>query len=120
MAEQVWGDVPSPAKRLAGAAELLEDQERTFLYDNRAFFPLSEEETHILKLADIAAGMLECVQERALGNRFMRAPYERFAEYYVEMGRQANVTYDENSIPTEAKTFNAIQTLWEQANESER
>jgi 5'-deoxynucleotidase YfbR-like HD superfamily hydrolase len=110
MAEQVWGDIPSPAKRLNGVNETLEKHEESLLVDNHAYFPLTESEERILKLADCAAGMLECVQERALGNRFVEAAFEKFVGYYEKVP----------AIPINDavrwKLCNAIIKLWEQAN----
>ena len=110
MAEQVWGDVPSPAKRLNGVSDTLERHEYQTLIDNNAYFPLTETEEYTLKLADLAAGMLECVVERGLGNKFVVEPFQRFAAYYRELGLGSL------NISQEAQIYRAIQHLWEQAN----
>lgn len=110
MAEQVWGDIPSPAKRLNGQREAINQAERGTLIDNLAYFPLNQEETKLLKLADCAAGMLECVEERALGSKFVIPVFKRLAGYYDEV--------DWSSAIKAAELQAAIHKLWEQANGS--
>lgn len=115
MAEQVWGDIPAPAKRLHGQRETINAAEKQTLLENLACFPLtSEEDVRVLKLADCAAGMLECVEERALGNKFVIQVFEKFAGYYEELGYKPRTT---EALPDVAeRIYVVLHQLWEQAN----
>jgi 5'-deoxynucleotidase YfbR-like HD superfamily hydrolase len=84
LAEKAFGDIPAPAKRLMGIRETLNSYEADFLKDNELFFELFDEEKMILKAADIFDGMLFCVHERALGNKFLSRTYDIYRSYATE------------------------------------
>jgi 5'-deoxynucleotidase YfbR-like HD superfamily hydrolase len=81
LAEKVYGDTPAPAKRALGIRATINNLEAQFLEANEAMFELTDDERQILKLADILDGMLRCVYERMLGNRWVDVVYQRFHGY---------------------------------------
>lgn len=108
LAEQVYGDIPAPTKRLLGYDKQMETKlEEDFLDKNDLGWTLDEGDKRILKIADKLAGMIECCQERALGNRFAEAPFRRFSEYADEL-------IDITSY-NEVETKEAIERMWRDA-----
>lgn len=103
--EVIWGDLPSPTKKLLNQGdETFTEHESAMLRDNLMEFPLTAAEQEILKLADRMAGMLDCIHERTLGNRYMELPYQRFSGYVQQL-----LTLDEQHW----KVLNALNDLWE-------
>lgn len=106
-AEQLWGDIPSPAKKYLGLRETLTSLERTTLALNNMEFELTPHEAHILKIADNMDGLLSSIRERRLGNRNAEPCYERFHEYTLKLLPEP---------PLEAMAWNVlreIEVLWE-------
>jgi 5'-deoxynucleotidase YfbR-like HD superfamily hydrolase len=106
LAEKAFGDIPAPTKRSLGMRKTCSDLEDKFLADNNLSFDLNEEENRILKLADIFDGMLFCVHERALGNRFVEPTYYVFKGYIT------------NEIPMNQRQHDIMQLIdkmWEEA-----
>jgi len=93
MAEQVWSDVSAPAKRALEIGDLLDKNENKTLAENNMLFTLTLGQKFVLKLADCMEGMLSCIHERRLGNRYAEAPYERFHSYVAELVRNVS-SYD--------------------------
>lgn len=104
-AEQVVGDVPSPTKKMLGSDVMFLRTEVKLLQDNCAEFLLTREEEHVLSIADKLAGMLECVQERALGNRNVELSFGRWAAYINNMTLTVN----------ELAVYAVVQRLWKEA-----
>jgi len=67
VAEHVFGDIPSPAKRLFNNADLRQ-QEDKLMRDNGMFTELSDWERLVLKMADLFDGLAYCTEERERGN----------------------------------------------------
>lgn len=115
MAEQLWGDMPAPAKRLLNADQQFSKAEQATLEENDMFFWLSETEKAILKIADYMEGMLSCIHERRLGNRYVEIIYQRrFRQYVIdyEQTYRRNLT---NSQSARIKVlFNALDELWKE------
>src|SRR5579859_585031 len=94
--EQIMGDMPAPTKLAmdSGAREDYEHLEHGVILNNVTFFnsieEITEEEERILKLADRMQGMLECVLEYNLGNKFMLRPFERLAQYALNTMQEGN------------------------------
>lgn len=104
-AEQVGGDMPSPAKHLLhqdGQYSLLEEG---LLNDNHLHFELTHEEKHVLNIADKFAGMLECVHERNMGNLYVARPYRRWKDYLLQL----------TLTGIELQVHAVIEQLWKEA-----
>lgn len=102
LAEQLTGDIPSPAKRDLNIGADLEDLERDVM--RTAGFPqpvLGPSELRTLKLADLAQGALTCVRELQLGNSRMRIVLDRYISYAEKMNLQG----------VEAELFNTIKEM---------
>lgn len=86
LAEQITGDIPSPAKRDHYHAGNFDELERRLINESGLKFPyLTAHEKRVLKLADIAHGALFCVRELELGNRRMRVVLQRYQQYAESM-----------------------------------
>ncbi len=86
LAEHQTGDIPSPAKREYGIGDQVDKLERRLMLEAGIMFPeLNPEDARTLKLADIAHGALFCLREMSLGNRRMRAVYDRYMSYAHQM-----------------------------------
>ena len=87
LAEQVTGDTPSTAKRLYGITDQVSALEDSVMAAAGLAFPnLTDYEKRILKLADVAQGAMFCSREISLGNRRMRAVFDRYMSYAADMG----------------------------------
>lgn len=86
LAEQLTGDIPSPAKRSLGIQEVVGHREATILQNNNIDYEsrLTGTELRVLKLADALDGMVFCVHEHTLGNKAMRQIFNRFKTYVKE------------------------------------
>lgn len=102
LAEQQTGDIPSPAKREYGIADQVEGLELRLMREAGLHYPpLTPSEERTLKLADIAHGALFCIREMSLGNRRMRAVYDRYISYAKQM----------LLIGNEVELFNLIEEM---------
>ena len=95
LAEHQTGDIPSPAKREFGIGGRVDElEERLMSYVGIHMPNLSTEDKRILKLADIAQGAMFCARELSLGNKRMRAIFDRYISYAEEMsldGRERQI-----------------------------
>lgn len=102
LAEQVVGDIPSPAKRRFDLGKRLDELEHSVILEAGIEQPeLNDEEVRVLKLADIAQGALFCAREMQLGNVRLIPVYARYLQYAVEMGIEGR----------EEMLFNAITEI---------
>ena len=102
LAEQVVGDIPSPAKRQFGLGQRLDKLELSIIEEAGIENPaLTDEETRILKLADIAQGALFCAREIQLGNVRLIPVFTRYIIYASEKNLEGR----------EAHLFNAIREI---------
>jgi 5'-deoxynucleotidase YfbR-like HD superfamily hydrolase len=102
LAEQVVGDIPSPAKRQSGLGQHLDKLELAIIEDAGIENPaLTDEEARILKLADIAQGALFCAREIQLGNVRLIPVFTRYIVYASEKNLEGR----------EAHLFNAIREI---------
>jgi len=86
LAEQVTGDIPSPAKHQFGISEQVSEMEAKIMRSAGIDFPLlTLDEARILKLADLAQGALFCARELSLGNSRMRSVFDRYCSYAHDM-----------------------------------
>ncbi len=86
LAEQVTGDIPSPAKRQFGISDQVSAMEAKIMRSVGIDFPmLTLEEARILKLADLAQGAMFCARDLALGNSRMRSVFDRYYRYAFDM-----------------------------------
>lgn len=86
LAEHQTGDIPSPAKRVYGIGEQVDDLEKRLMHEAGIFYPaLTEAEARTVKLADIAQGALFCAREINTGNRKMRTVFDRYLGYAEQM-----------------------------------
>mgnify|MGYP000123094606 CR=1 FL=1 len=86
LAEHQIGDVPSPSKREFGIADQINALEERLMRSSGFPIPaLSTQDERILKLADIAQGALFCVQEMEMGNRKMKAVFDRYISYAEQL-----------------------------------
>lgn len=113
LAEQVVGDVSSPAKRKLGLGEKLDQLELGILARIGHVHTLSQYEAQIMKLADIADGMLRCCREAALGNRTVQIVYNRYADYKVQLHLEYNHAVQRDQV---REVFIAIHEMWEESN----
>jgi 5'-deoxynucleotidase YfbR-like HD superfamily hydrolase len=79
-AEQVEGDIPMPTKMRLGLQGTVSKFEADMLCDNHMYFDraLTSAERRTLALANKLAGMLECVHERSLGNRYVELAFKHW------------------------------------------
>lgn len=102
LAEQVVGDIPSPAKRRFDLGKRLDELEHAVIEEAGIQQPeLDDEEVRILKLADIAQGALFCAREMQLGNTRLAPVYARYISYAVQIGLEGR----------ESALFNAITEI---------
>lgn len=80
-AEQTVGDIPSPSKKILDTENKLSAMEADILSDFGLNVVLTPREEAILKMADILDGMLFCMSERHMGNRFISSCMGRYAGY---------------------------------------
>lgn len=83
VAEHVFGDIPSPAKRLMDS-EKLRRQEDSYMRERGLFTELTDFERCVLKIADIIDGMLYCREELARGNTTLLPIAGKYSEYLTE------------------------------------
>jgi len=95
LAEQVTGDIPSPAKREYGIGDQVDELEDRLLSESGWNYPgLTSNEKRTLKLADIASGALFCAREMELGNVRARIVFDRYMSYarsLLLVGRHAEL-----------------------------
>ena len=86
LAEQVTGDIPSPAKRQFGISDQVSSMEAKIMRSVGIDFPLlTLEEARTLKLADLAQGALFCAREISMGNSRMLPVFNRYHSYAYDM-----------------------------------
>lgn len=86
LAEHQTGDIPSPAKREYGIGDQVSELEDRLLSSAGIPMPLlSQKEQRLLKLADIAQGMLYCIRETQMGNANMGVVFHRYRSYAESM-----------------------------------
>lgn len=85
--EFIFGDIPANTKRILGSYQELENLEITALTNVGLNYSLTAEEEHVLKLADVLAGLIFCVREIQLGNASpaMAEIKERYISYIGKM-----------------------------------
>jgi len=113
LAEHLVGDVSSPAKRafpdLKKAVDKVEDFELTKAGFNYTA-GLTEDETAILKCADLMDGMMWCVRERMMGSKVAVGIYKNFSNYYIGKGKYTG--------DLGLELFKIIDNMWRNANGS--
>jgi len=89
--EIATGDIPSPVKKALGKGAYdewqgMEDaaKESMFPYLNGRDY-ITEEEMHILKVADNMSGLLTCLTEYRMGNRMIREIGDRYVAYLQDI-----------------------------------
>ncbi len=117
LAEQVMGDIPSPAKRaLETKVPEFINGFKTLEAERLAEHGLNWEETLVshekrwLKIADCMEGALHCVRERMMGNKFINVVFMNYRSYLAEM-KAGEIG---NSAEVELVKF--IDDMWEKAN----
>lgn len=104
-AEFVTGDIPSPAKREFGIGEHVSELEQVVLSNHGFELPDIEPEwLRVVKLADCFDGMLKCVQERRLGNRFVKEAFLNWCGYVRAMDLHEGI---------EKKLYTGILDMWD-------
>ncbi len=110
MAEQVTGDIPSPAKRLYGLSEQVHEREVQVLESSLWYWPeLDADERRVLKFADLAQGALFCHREIELGNSRFSAIYDRYMHYYRSLLPPSGPDTPESVL------FTALQELYHES-----
>lgn len=93
--EQIYGDVPSPAKKGSPVLKCAMDSlENDLMANYDLLFSLEEHELRVLKLADLYEGLWSCMQEYKMGNRIMIEPLNNFSEYIRLMSPQPGPEMD--------------------------
>lgn len=82
--EAVYGDIPSPAKRAMGNAELDTLEEKLLGDLGVVAGDLTPAEKWVLKFLDCAEGAMTCAEEHTQGNRYMRDIGLRYLTYIKE------------------------------------
>lgn len=114
MAEQLWGDIPAPGKRLLGIKELLTSCESKTLSENNALFPPTAFGNIVLKTADNMEGMLSCIHERRLGNMYAERPFVRHREYILELESPQEFGRNVSFGTRKAQLLKALDELWDE------
>ena len=85
IAESVVGDIPSPSKR-AFSLNTTELEQKVLQRSHHVDYAalLTKEEKRLLKVCDILAGLLFCVQERKFGNRHVDVSFNNYRSYIEE------------------------------------
>tara|TARA_R100001015_G_C4635048_1_gene203260 strand:- start:2483 stop:2980 length:498 start_codon:yes stop_codon:yes gene_type:complete len=95
LAEHKTGDIPSPAKREYNITEQVTSLESELMVKAGIKLPvLTEEEERTLKLADIASGMIYCIQEAQMGNNKMLKilnTYLKYTKQFFLSGREEDL-----------------------------
>lgn len=81
LAEQVTSDVSSPAKRMLGIREKLQQTENRVLEYFGLKFELTPEEANWLALADLFNQIMYYCDEAALGNKYVHVMMQRTCAY---------------------------------------
>lgn len=120
--EWLYGDIPSPSKAMLGIGAKCEDLEHElFRSVGLEPFALHQHEHRVLKLADLADGMLSCVCERALGNKLVERCYTKFSNYaWGALKRpHGGVVRQEMELdhPVAVELLDTIEELWQEANQ---
>lgn len=111
LAEQCWGDIPAPTKRALDISDEVAELEIQKLREHMLWFELTNEETRILKLADILDGMLYCLRERQLGNQLIAPVFSRYKRYFEDL-----VLYSDSKA---SEVCDEISNAWREANGGE-
>ncbi len=97
LSEHKTGDIPSPAKREYKITEQVTNLENDLMVEAGIEFPtLTKEEKRTLKLADIASGMIYCIQEAQMGNNKMLKILKTYLSYtklFFLQGREEDLFY---------------------------
>lgn len=81
-AEQLFGDVPAPTKKLSGMKDTLDGLEDTFMREIGLNIPVLEPfEAKVLKMADSLEGCLFCASELRRGNRELQRGFANYLNY---------------------------------------
>ncbi len=80
VAEHVYGDIPSPAKRLFNSDELRKCED-SLMKQHGMFTVLNDWERYILKIADLLDGLNFCTEERERGNGTLISVWNTYYEY---------------------------------------
>jgi 5'-deoxynucleotidase YfbR-like HD superfamily hydrolase len=115
LAEHRLGDMPAPAKRELGIRGVFQKSEDDLLHEHDLFVGLTDEDEHVLKIADAMDGMLNCIQERRLGNTIISYIYNNF-DSYVYMLVYGSVDKPVHPIRRHEQVFSEIRNLWSEAN----
>lgn len=82
--ECITGDLPAPSKKKFGISEQFSAYEVEILEDyghQHMAGQLTTEELKLLSLADKLAGIIHCIHERRLGNRYLDRTYGNYVSY---------------------------------------
>jgi Predicted hydrolases of HD superfamily len=104
VAEHVFGDIPSPAKRLFNNEELRQREDQ-LMRDNGMFTILTDWERFVMKLADMLDGLTYCVEERERGNTTLIPIWNT---YYVYIHDRINAEADKFAATVEPAVFNCV------------
>jgi 5'-deoxynucleotidase YfbR-like HD superfamily hydrolase len=80
VAEHVFGDIPSPAKRLFNSDELRR-KEDGLMKTHNMFTPLTDWERFVMKMADLLDGLTYCTEERERGNGTLIGVWNTYHDY---------------------------------------
>ena len=103
LAEQIYGDIPSPAKHQLGIWGSMNAMEDKALEEAGLLQVLNVYEKRWLKLADCLDGMYFCISEKCLGNGGLDEIYGRYAAYIKELAPFST---------TEQAVINEVHELW--------
>lgn len=100
LAEYVTGDMPGPTKINLKISHQFDAYEKQVISDHLEtdyVSKLDKAELRLLAVADALAGLLYCVQERAMGNRFIEECYTNYVSYVKELTKN-NTTVQEKIL----------------------
>lgn len=104
VAEHVFGDIPSPAKRAFNSDELRK-QEDKLMVEHSMFTVLSDWERFVLKVADILDGLIYCTEERERGNATLVSVWNTYHGYAKQKLDVEWKEFEHLIDPTEFRLF---------------
>jgi 5'-deoxynucleotidase YfbR-like HD superfamily hydrolase len=113
--EYETGDMPAPSKRKMGLLEKFDQWENEILNDhceqNFALL-LTPEEKHIFEMADSISGIMYCIKERMLGNKYLNDTYTNYTQHIRKL-----VASRGQRTQQEVDIMEILEEKWEKAND---
>jgi len=112
LAESHYGDMPSPTKRLIGAA--MAAAENILLRQYGADLGKDQPAELALELSDKLDGLYFCTVERLMGNQFIAVVAGRYAAYLLELMTEVENFEHGNIAAAARKLYSNLAAQWAQ------